>query len=193
MKTLLPFSTFLIIIAHTALSQAETNNEALSPDGAYKLQRTTAGTWAIFDNSGNALNAITPRLGKYDKIVTAWSPDSTKVAILAMTLKTSDLYVLGTKNTYTVPSPSLAALKAAAVPHANFQYNPQSYRFQDKGPIFVAWRGPEQLQVRTEFVADLSDTHLGHQDHWLFIIGYGYDLGDEAPPQNLEVLQARQQ
>ena len=190
MKNLLPL---LIVVAHAALSQAETNNEALSPDGAYKLQRTTAGTWAIFDNSGNALNAIAPRLGKYEKIVTTWAPDSTKIAILAMTLKTSDLYILGTKNTYTVPSPSLAALKAAAIPHANFQYNPQSYLFRDKGPISVAWHSPEQLQIRTEFVADLSDIHLGHQDHWLFIISYGYDLGAEGSPQNLEVVQARQQ
>jgi hypothetical protein len=189
MKTLLPFVLCLSLYTASAQSTAQPT----SPNGDYTLQRKTDGTWAIFDNAHNVLNTVTPRLPAYDKIVTSWAPDSEKVAILAMTLKSSDIYILGTKGTYTVPSPSLATLKAAAMPHAQFQYNPQSYSFADRGAVSVSWVSPEELQVRTEFVANLSDTHLGHQDHWKFIISYGYALGAEDGPKNLQVIKTRQE
>jgi hypothetical protein len=183
----------LLFAALAVSSPGQNNDQATSPNGAYKLQKTTSGTWAIFDNNGKPLNSVTPRRATYDKIVTIWGPDSEKVAVLAMTLKTSDIYVIGTKHTYAVTGPSVSALKEIAIPRANFKYNPQSYFFHDNGAVSVKWLNAQQLQISTEFRADLSDTQLGQQDHWEFIIGYGFDLADEIPSKNLQVLKVREQ
>lgn len=187
------FSLFLFATLTTS-GFAQNNDQATSPDGAYKIQKTTTGTWAVFDNStGQPLSAVTPRLQKYDKIVTRWAPDSQKIAVLAMTLKTSDIYIIGTKNAYTVPMPPLKALKDAALPQANFKYNPQTYSFHDNGAVSVEWLSPEELKIKTEFRADLSDTQLGRQDHWQFIISYAFDLVDQTAPTTFQVLNVRQE
>ena len=186
-------TVLLFSFALAAAVSAQSTNQPTSPNGIYTLQARPDGSWAIFDSSGNTLNAVTPRLPKYDKIVTTWSPDSEKVAILAMTLKSSDVYVLGTKNSYTIPSLSIANLKATALAHTQLAYNPQSYTFADKGAVSVAWANPEELELQTEFVANLSDTNLGHQDHWKFIIAYVYALGDEQAPTNLQIVKTRRE
>jgi hypothetical protein len=183
----------LISLTLVTVVSGQSINQPTSPNGAYILQARPDGTWVISDNKGTTLNAVTPRLPRYDKIVTTWSPDSEKVAILAMTLKNSDVYVLGTKNTYTIPRPSTAALKATTLAHTDFPYNPQSYSFADKGAVSVAWANAQQLQLRTEFVANLSDSSLGVQDHWKFIIAYGYGLGDEEAATNLQIVKTRRE
>ena len=177
----------------TQTSAQEANNQATSPNQAYTLQKTNAGTWAIFDKAGKPLNAITPLHKQYDKIVTTWAPDSQKVAILAMTLKFSDVYVLGTQNNYTVPSPSIDSLKEFAGSHAHFLYNPQSYFFHDQGAVSVKWINSQELQLRTEVVAGFSDQEQVKQDHWKFIIGYAYNLGDETPSKDLQLIKVRQE
>ena len=129
-----------------------------SPNGQFSVKQTPQGGFEIVGSQGQVQGEpISPKHTGYDKILVAWSPDSQKAALIAMRLKTSEIYVLGTQHNFEIPQPSLEAMKKLAVKSAGptLWQNPSSYKCWSNGPLNAKWITADQLEVETTFTLAL--------------------------------------
>jgi hypothetical protein len=156
----LTFAFILLTLAHPLKFRAQaTDEQSVSPDGKCVLKEVGSDSWAILDRAGQPQGQpSSPKHKGYDQVLAAWSPDSQKVAIIAMKLKGNDLYVLGTDRTYDVPELPVENMKQLVIERvqSSLRGSPQAYKFFSAGPLGAKWISSTALEIETKFAFALQ-------------------------------------
>jgi|GEM_PF-6371703 len=169
------------------------DEESVSPDHHYILTEVNPDSWAVFDREGQSSGqASIPKHKGYDQMLTAWSPDSQKVAVIARKLKVSDLYILGVQGAYAVPDLPTEKMKQLVIEHAEstLRGSPQAYKFFSTGIAGAKWISPTELEVKTKFVLALQlDFRVGaNPDIRDCTFSYILDFAGEPAVERLHLL-----
>lgn len=184
----------LLTLAQPLKLRAEgTDEQSVSPDGKYVLKEVSSDSWSILDREGQPQGQpSTPKHKGYDQVLTAWSPDSLKVAIIAMKLKVNDLYVLGAQRSYDVPELPVENMKQLVIERvrSSLRGSPQAYKFFSEGPSGAKWISSTGLEVETKFVFALQvDFRVGAKpDIRACTFSYVLDLADEPAVKSVHLI-----
>ena len=190
----LTFTFILLALAQPLKLRAEaTDEQSVSPDGKYVLKEVSSDSWAIVDREGQPQGQpTTPKHKGYDQVLTAWSPDSRKVAIIAMKLKVNDLYVLGARRSYDVPELPVENMKQLVIEfvQSSLRGSPQAYKFFSAGPSRARWISSTGLEVETKFVFALQiDFRVGAKpDVRDCTFSYVLDLADQPAVKSVHLM-----
>ena len=195
-KTFLAF--LLLLPAFQASAQNPTPNSpqtVTSPNGEYTLQTDTKGNFEIVNSQGQVQGPpITPLRTNYESTKNVWSPDSTKVALIAMRPNLRDLYLLGIINNYTVPIPPSQDLRQMVITKVSstLQTDPNAYKFFRIGPFQATWINSNQLQIQDQYSLALPMNFQagGVPDIRDCIFSYVFDVTNPIL-QNLQLLTVR--
>ena len=191
----LTFASILLALAQPLKLRAQaTDEQSVSPDGKYVLKEVGSDSWAIFDRAGQPQGQpSSPKHKGYDQVLTAWSPDSQKVAIIAMKLKVNDLYVLGAQRSYDVPELPVENMKQLVIDRvqSSLRGSPQAYKFFSAGPSGAKWISSTELEVEAKFVfAFQIDFRVGAKpDIRDCMFSYVFDLAGEPAVKSVHLLR----
>lgn len=191
----LTFIFILLALAQPLKLRAQAADEqSISPDGKYVLKEVSSDSWAILDQAGQPpVQPSSPKHRGYDQVVTAWSPDSQKVAIIAKKLKVNDLYLLGAQRSYDVPELPVENMKQLVMERvrSSLRGSPQAYKFFSAGPSGAKWISSTELEVETKFVFALQiDFRVGAKpDIRDCMFSYVLDLADEPAVKSVHLLR----
>lgn len=198
--TALSIATIQVLGASHTPGQSITNpspaQTLTSPNGEYLLQTDNQGNFEIVNTQGQIQGQpVTPLRTNYEATKNAWSPDSTKVALIAMLPNLRDLYLLGIVRNYTVPQPPLEDLRQLAITKAGSTLlaNPKAYKFFPIGPIQTTWLNSNQLQIESEYSLVLPTDFQagGTPDIRQCIFSYVYDVTNGTTLLQLQLLALR--
>ena len=169
------------------------DEQSVSPDGKYVVKEAGSDNWAIFDREGQPEGpASGPKHRGYDQLLTAWSPDSQKVAIIAMKLKVSDLYVLGAQRAYDAAELPVENMKQLVIERvqSSLRGSPKAYKFFSAGPLGAKWISSTELEVKTKFVfaLQLDFRAAAKPDIRDCTFSYILDLADEPAVKSIHLL-----